>query len=246
MGKCAPTLVRLRTEFNNAFPGRHSELGCCPGAAHSRANPTSDHEPNAAGWCRARDFGEGIDHGLKPFVDYVMANPAKYPQVKYLIYERVIYYPSPGKRAAGAYAYTGPNPHATHLHVSIHDAFIHHGGSWYVAEAFQKRNDPKAQPAPLPQEEDLMAKAFIYNNQLAVFTVDGPDIRQRFFDPVSGKWTPTPIQIATGVEDGAEIAIVRDYLGDKGRLDLFADGDPGGVVHAWYSPKYGWDREVLT
>lgn len=234
--RCSPSLVRLMAAFDKLG---HMNSGCCGDLAHQQR--VSDHNADSSGYAHAQDIHEKRDHDLQPFINFIMRNPAKFPQVKYLIYERIIYFPhtKPGSRAAGKYAYTGPNAHASHLHVSIYADFTHYGGDWHVDEAY------RSAPAPIPKE-DLMAKAFVYGNQLTVFSVDGPDIRQRFFDPATGKWTPVPIQIATGVEDGAEIAIVRDYLNDPGRLDLFADGDPGGVVHAWYSPKYGWDREVLT
>lgn len=116
--RCSPCLVGLRAELDRQFPGRHANLGCCGDQAHAARK--SDHNADESGYAHALDIGEGTDHGLQWFVDRMMANPAAYPQVKYLIYERSIYYPNHGARPAGRYAYTGPNAHATHLHISIH------------------------------------------------------------------------------------------------------------------------------
>lgn len=169
--RCSPSLVRLMADFSVLG---HINSGCCGDAAHQARK--SDHNPDASGYAHAQDVHEKVDHDMKPFVDFIMANPSRFPQVKYLIYERVIYYPhAAGSRRPGPYAYTGPNAHAAHLHVSIFADFTHYGGDWLVAEAYKHRNDPKAQPAPLPEEEEV--KPYLFSNDIGeVFIVTGSKV----------------------------------------------------------------------
>lgn len=147
--KCSPSLKRLMADF--AARG-HVNSGCCGDAAHAARK--SDHNADASGYAHAQDIHEVTDHDLQPYVRFIMANPAKFKHVKYLIYEGHIYYPNPGARAAGKYVYTGPNSHAHHLHVSIHSDATHYDGSWFVAEAY------RPQPAPAPQEVPVQPKVF--------------------------------------------------------------------------------------
>lgn len=146
---CAPTLVRLRNEFNERFPNRDkSSDGCCGDAAH--AARTSDHNPTN-GYAHAQDIDEDLQPGdpntrqLDWFRQFIFDNPGRYPQVKYLIYEREIWYPHDGARKRGKYAYTGPNAHDHHLHVSIFTTHTNFYGRWLPT------------PAPGPQEGFLMA-----------------------------------------------------------------------------------------
>lgn len=125
--RCSPSLDRARLEFGALG---HPNVGCCGDEAHQARK--SDHNADESGYAHAQDIGEKVDHGLQWWVDRVMANPAKFPQVKYLIYERHIYYPNAGARPAGKYAYTGPNAHATHCHISIHSWATHYEGDWLI------------------------------------------------------------------------------------------------------------------
>lgn len=141
--RCSPCLLTLRKEMDAHRPG-WKYLGCCGDEAHRRRK--SDHNPDRTGYAHAMDLGESPKvPSMQWLVGQIMGNPDLYPQVKYLIYERSIYYPRDGVRRRGRYAYTGANPHATHLHVSIHNNFTHDTRSWHIAgvEA-PKENDDMA------------------------------------------------------------------------------------------------------
>lgn len=140
--KCSPSLVRLMADFAKLG---HVNSGCCGDAAHQARK--SDHNPDASGYAHAQDIHEKNDHDMQPFVDFIMANPRLFPQIKYLIYEGHIYYPHNGARRAGKYVYTGPNSHAHHLHVSINADATTYAGTWHVVEAYQ---------SPQPSEEENM------------------------------------------------------------------------------------------
>ena len=147
--KCSPCLVRLMAIF--ASRG-HVNSGCCGDLAHQAR--TSDHNPDASGYAHAQDIHEVKDHDLQPYVDFMMRNPDRFKGItKYCIYEGHIYYPNDGARKAGKYVYTGPNAHASHLHLSIHSDATFYDGSWYVTEAYS--------PAPKPSEEDDDMAAFV-------------------------------------------------------------------------------------
>jgi hypothetical protein len=149
--RCSPCLLTLRREMDAHRPG-WKYLGCCGDEAHRRR--VSDHNPDASGYAHAIDLGEGPGvPSMQWLVDRIMANPDLYPQVKYLIYERGIYYPRDGARKRGRYHYDGANAHATHLHVSIHATYTHDTRSWRIA------GDGPSVPVPpepeLHQEDEV-------------------------------------------------------------------------------------------
>lgn len=160
--KCSPCLLQLRSEMNQHKPG-WTYLGCCGDQAHSKRK--SDHNPDASGYAHAIDLGESRHvPSMQWLVDKIMERPDLYPQVKYMIYEGHIYYPRDGARKRGKYTYTGPNPHATHLHVSIHSSYTHDRRSWHLAgSGSTPQPTPQPEPAPVPkrrcrQEVDEMER----------------------------------------------------------------------------------------
>lgn len=144
--RCAPCLVLLRDEINQRFPTRDKASdGCCGDAAHAARK--SDHNPTG-GYAHALDIDEDLAsdiHSLDWLRVLIFEHPERYPQVKYLIYEGEIWYPHDGARRRGKYAYTGPNSHSKHLHVSIFTTHTRYTGPWLVT------------PEPPKQEDDDMA-----------------------------------------------------------------------------------------
>lgn len=128
--RCAPALVQLRDEINEAFPARdRSSDGCCASSAHSSQNPKSDHEPDAAGYAHALDIDEDIAPGrdLAWLWDLWRVRPD--PRIKYLIYEAQIVWPNSATDRRPR-AYTGPNAHRHHMHVSIIATATHDTSPW--------------------------------------------------------------------------------------------------------------------
>lgn len=165
--KCAPCLVNLRTEINKVWPKRDKASdGCCGDAAH--AARTSDHNPTN-GYAHALDIDEDLTPGgghmqLEWLRERIFDHPAQYPQVKYLIYEREIWYPHDGARKRGKYAYTGPNAHEHHLHVSIFTTHTNYSGTWLAP------HDP---PAPVPQEDEMRPFTITNGKMTALAKTDG-------------------------------------------------------------------------
>jgi hypothetical protein len=122
---CSPALVALDREVDTLWPDRdHRSDGCCGDPAH--AARVSDHNPDGRGYAHALDIDADLRRGPTTFdVELVLlhlygATAADAdPRVKNLILRRRIFYPHAGVRPRGVYPYDGPNPHDTHLHVSI-------------------------------------------------------------------------------------------------------------------------------
>lgn len=149
MARCAPCLELLTRQINERYPNRDRQSdGCCASAAHHGQNPTSDHEPNLAGWCRAKDIDEdllglgfpyaGNAHALELCEALYVSRDSR---IKYLIYERQILYPNDGARPRGRYAYNGINAHEHHLHVSTFDPAVEDLRLWEIELAHDPEVD---------------------------------------------------------------------------------------------------------
>lgn len=108
----APACRAVLVQASARWPKRSvASDGICPSAAHTSANPTSDHElGNAVDL--THDPANGVDahawaEELRVRVD---------PRVKYVISNRRIWNPSVSPEWRG---YSGLNPHEKHAHVSI-------------------------------------------------------------------------------------------------------------------------------
>ncbi|WP_284249944.1 hypothetical protein [Litorihabitans aurantiacus] len=125
----APALAELRTQINQAFPGRDKTTDGTVGDLAHQAR-VSDHNPDrtACGVVRAFD----IDKDLRTGDPQVLAEAlTKDPRVAYVIFRSRIYL-----RTAGAWRpYTGSNPHDSHIHVSLRHgvAYDHAVGSWALS-----------------------------------------------------------------------------------------------------------------
>lgn len=151
--RCAPALIALRTEVDARWPGRDKTSdGCCGDAAH--AARTSDHNPDAQGWAHAYD----IDEDIAPATDLLglwdawRAMPD--PRIKYLIYEAQIVYPNSATDRRPR-AYTGPNAHRHHMHVSIVAPATHDVSPW-LARLFPQ--PATAPPTPTPEADTVIVR----------------------------------------------------------------------------------------
>jgi hypothetical protein len=130
--RLAPTLVVLRNEINKAYPLRDKTSdGSLGNASHS--SRLSDHNPDSRRVVCAIDVDEdlkGSANKVYPrfnsgqpakaaLVDRLLtlAKAGKLPQLRYVIYERKIYQ---ARNGFAARAYTGPNAHDHHVHVSVY------------------------------------------------------------------------------------------------------------------------------
>jgi hypothetical protein len=151
----APSLARLRAEINARWPSRDKSSDGWIGDPRHRAT-RSEHNPDSKGCVHALDVDvTGIDRAL--LVKAAIACPATW----YVISNRVIYSRSYNFRAR---AYTGSNPHTSHVHISINltSSSENWRGGWLP-------------PTPQPQEDDDMDQTTFNTRFLAAIKV--PAIR---------------------------------------------------------------------
>lgn len=125
----APALKQLRAEINKKWPSRgKASDGTIGNAEHSAR--TSDHNPNDRGSVNAMDItASGIDTGT------LIAVAKRHPSVRYIIHKSKIMNRDIGNWKARPY--TGPNPHNTHVHISLYQNATaeNRTRSWGLAKA---------------------------------------------------------------------------------------------------------------
>lgn len=137
----APACRAVLTQATERWSDRRtSSDGICASPKHTTENPGSDHEPHVlaqgVGYATAVDLSDDKAHGCDAdaWADRLVAR--RDPRVKYLIRNRemVSSYPAHGVPAWTWRAYTGPNPHETHTHLSIVPAAIFDTSPWFPEE----------------------------------------------------------------------------------------------------------------
>jgi len=116
----SPAAIAVLRQATKLWPKRKKASdGLLPSSAHLKANPNSDHNTGLA---------VDLTHDPKNGVDgkEIFEKLKKDKRVKYLIFNGRIW-----ERGRGEKAYTGSNPHRSHIHISIRDG---HGGdtsNWF-------------------------------------------------------------------------------------------------------------------
>jgi hypothetical protein len=108
--RLARSLQVLSAEIQRRHPG--TTIWSIGDADH--ADRPSDHNPNSAGVVCAVDILGNAGLDLGDLAAHLVAHP--HPAIKYVIYRRRIW--SKARASEGWRAYTGSNPHDTHLHAS--------------------------------------------------------------------------------------------------------------------------------
>lgn len=136
--RLAPALVKLEQELNARYPHRtKGSDGSIASAAHSVANPTSDHEADRDdGLVKAIDLTDDDPHfDIDAVVDTFVRNQDD--RIKYVIRDQQIArsYDKPGIPAWTWAPYSGSNGHWSHAHISVTDAGAHDTRSWFATSA---------------------------------------------------------------------------------------------------------------
>jgi hypothetical protein len=116
----SPAAIAVLRQATKLWPKRKkSSDGLLPSAAHLKQNPNSDHNTGLAA---------DLTHDPKNGVDCkkLFEQLKKDKRVKYLIFNKKIWI-----RGRGEKAYTGSNPHRTHLHISIRDGYGTDVSPWF-------------------------------------------------------------------------------------------------------------------
>lgn len=153
----APSLLQLEREIQEHYPGTTTwEIG---DEAHQAT--WSDHNPNEC--CDvvcAKDVLGNAGLSLPSFVSHLIANP--HPNLRYVIYARVIYKRSNGFKPE---EYDGINAHQSHAHVSVGNgpdgrstSGYSSTASWGIANLGKKPTQPPTPSKPSTGTSKLGSK----------------------------------------------------------------------------------------
>jgi hypothetical protein len=152
--RLAPSLVVLRTEYDEAHPGRprHAD-GWIGDPAHAARK--SDHNPDAAGIVWALDLTtthQGPGGSAALLAEHLRAS--RDPRISYVIHRGMIFAGWNGPAPWHWRAYHGPNGHWKHVHISGRGN-PHDTSPWHYQEA----DMTPEQAAQLQQARDHAAAA---------------------------------------------------------------------------------------
>jgi len=115
----APAAKALLEQATARWPARSKASdGIVPSAAHTAANPSSDHEPLAPPlppYCHAADLTHDPAHGCDCGRIAEALRVSRDRRIKYVIHDSRIF----DAKTWTWRAYSGSNPHEKHMHVSI-------------------------------------------------------------------------------------------------------------------------------
>lgn len=184
--RAAPACRAVLDQADALWPHRkRASDGICASAAHHQQNPTSDHEPDAHGIAHAVDLTHDPAHGCD--VDGFFADliARREPRVKYLIRNRQITrsyktnasQPEPWTPQA----YTGPNPHEKHGHISVWTEHENDTSPWFDSQELVMDAEAKAAFAAINKRLDqIEADVTVARESLAgrrAPTADNPEKR---------------------------------------------------------------------
>ncbi|MCI0687555.1 MAG: hypothetical protein L0Y54_10015 [Sporichthyaceae bacterium] len=149
--RVARALLTLRGQADQAWPKRDTASdGTIGDAAH--ATRDSDHnpwvtDPAGVGVVTAIDLTHDPAHGADMHTLAAALAGSRDRRIKYLIWNRAILrsYPKTSTPAWTWTAYSGPNPHTAHLHLSVHPDQAHYDSTtrWRIPEEDQVQLDDK-------------------------------------------------------------------------------------------------------
>ena len=163
MASLAPSLNSLRSQANRTAPRRSKAAdGWIGDAAHS--SRTSDHNPDHLGIVRAIDLTDDPANGFDARGWAEMLRLARDPRLKYVISEGQMFsaYATPSYPAWTWRAYSGPNGHFHHVHVSVKAGIAGSlAGDWYLPSTVGAPVRPPITTSPAApintEEADLAA-----------------------------------------------------------------------------------------
>lgn len=237
--RAANCLLQLQNDVNAKYPkNRSKELDAFKGDAAHEARE-SDHNPNSAGVVCAYDITHDPAHGVDTYAlfDYMIRHPD--PRVQYLISNKRIW--NTDKDKPGKYrAYTGTNPHQTHLHVSVKQnaTLYNNPTSWDIGP-------PVAGPTPILTYPDTLRRGSV-----------GEDVEVLQFllgTPSDGMFGPDTEAVVRAYQQVKGIGI-DGICGPETWRKLRADISPGvveppptefdhsgkGSWYSWYEGHSSW------
>ena len=162
----APAIRKLKKQVDEAYPNRdHASDGIWPSAAHTAANPNSDHE---AGNALDLDDDLSATRHVDTIVEAIVAS--KDARLKYVIHNGRIW-----THDKGWHAYTGSNPHTKHAHFSVYEARRDDVHDWSI------RKPPRRYPGRPYKKGDRGANVLWIKKRLAAKGYKGFDLKSDVF-----------------------------------------------------------------
>jgi hypothetical protein len=128
----APSIRKLLEQTNAKYPKRSKDSdGIWPSAAHTKANPNSDHE---AGNALDITADLGTKTTMRGFIAWVLVNP--HPALEYIIHDGTIWSRS---RDFKPVRYAGSNPHRSHAHFSVRESKRSSTRAWVLPADYPLR-----------------------------------------------------------------------------------------------------------
>lgn len=126
-----PAVSSLCDLIETEWPEPHGADGTVASKPHDEVNPRSDHRPwpyDSTGLVSAVDVGEVTEDDGQILAEALRTS--RDPRIKYVIHEERMFssYPTTSRAAWEWGAYSGPNPHGSHVHVSV--LMAAGGGEW--------------------------------------------------------------------------------------------------------------------
>lgn len=240
----APACKAVLAQATARWPARsRASDGVCPSAAHTAANPTSDHELGLAA-----DLTHDPLHGCDAHAEVRKMAARRDPRVKYIISRGEIWNPLIGagpaykaQRRGGAgrlrallgatpgwRPYSGIDPHTHHAHISIRADARNDTSLWFGPPPLPV---PPPLPTPVPWEADMPKPN---------------DFTSACVDPVTGgHWEQTAEGGVAG-HDGAFVhGSYKDHPDLGGSVRYFTaiipSGKGGYVQISNDGKRYQWD-----
>jgi hypothetical protein len=133
MARLARCLDTLRAQVRARYPNRNTSSDGWIGDAAHQAGP-SDHNPGADGVVEAIDLTHDPANGFDSYKFSETLRLARDPRLEYVISNRRIFYAG-GARPWEWQAYSGENPHSSHVHVSCQpDPAVYDNDAQWVIE----------------------------------------------------------------------------------------------------------------
>jgi hypothetical protein len=219
----APCLVSLRTEINQLAPNRDKASDGSIGDAAHQAAGTSDHLPDGRGLVHAIDVDNTgpwpAGWSMAKIVQTLVtrSRSGAEDRIQNVIYMRTIYSRSWGWTAR---AYTGPNPHDHHMHVSARYGAATENDTrpWGLLDT--RANAPEEFVMATKDEVKVALREVL--EETRPFTQSGPRKRLQTDKPVGQKWSDLSLRglleyvfddaVKPDTDDSDEAAIVSGVL----------------------------------
>lgn len=218
----APSLAEFRKTVNDNFPKRDkSSDGWLGNAAHAKTK--SEHNPDAKGCVHAIDVDVDDNDTGRDLRREILKACVGHKAVWYVISNGIIYSRTYNFAAR---AYTGPNPHKTHVHISI-----------LLTSAAEKDTTLR-----LVKTEGHSPWGALYGGVAGTRVIRqwsrGADVRQ--LQDVLNMWYPKRPQLDEDGSFGPDTKAAVEYMQKNSKEKLTADGIVGGKT--WHA--LGFDNRI--